>query len=247
MKRLFAFSTVLPLLLLFSFMGTNAQAQLELIENGGFETGDFTGWTVVQELGSAGDWFVYSGTVTPVSSHTVLPPPDGTFAAVSDQGEPSSQVLFQDIVVPPESVTCSVVVYYLNSAEGFVTAPDLSYQTFPNQQARIDIMDPAADPFDVGAGVLLNIFQTNPGDPLSLGYTTLDFDLSQFAGTTVRFRAAEVDNEGYFNFSIDDVICGERNVSRPIPTLGEWGMIAMAGALGLAGLIFASRRRGLTA
>jgi hypothetical protein len=227
-------------------MGTNAQAQLELIENGGFETGDFTGWTVVQELGSAGDWFVYSGTVTPVSSHTVLPPPDGTFAAVSDQGEPSSQVLFQDIVVPPESVTCSVVVYYLNSAEGFVTAPDLSYQTFPNQQARIDIMDPASDPFDVGAGVLLNIFQTNPGDPLSLGYTTLDFDLSQFAGTSVRFRAAEVDNLGFFNFSIDDVRCGE-SVSANIPTLGEWGMIAMAGALGLAGLIFARRRRSLTA
>lgn len=32
-----------------------------------------------------------------------------------------------------------------------------------------------------------------------------------------------------------------------IPTLGEWGMIALAGALGLAGLIFVRRRRGLIA
>ena len=91
-----------------------------------------------------------------------------------------------------------------------------------------------------------NLFQTNPGDPLSLGYTTLNFDLSAFAGSTVRFRAAEADNLGTFNFAIDDVRCGGP-VTESIPTLGEWGMIAMAGVLGLAGLIFASRKRTLAA
>jgi hypothetical protein len=106
-------------------------------------------------------------------------------------------------------------------------------------------MDPSAGDFDVGAGVLLNVFQTNPGDPVSLGYTIIDFDLSPYAGTKVRFRAAEVDNQSNFRFSIDDVRCGERVAA--IPTLGEWGMIAMAGVLGLAGLIFASRRRNLAA
>ncbi len=189
-----------------------------------------------------GDWFVYSGTQAPISSFIISPPPDGAFAAVTDQGDPSSQVLYQDIDVPSGSVACSVIVYYENASGQFVTASDLSYLTFPNQQARIDIMDPSAGDFDVGAGVLLNLFQTNPGDPFSLGYTTIDFDLSQFAGTTVRFRAAEVDNQGTFNFAIDDVRCGDRVAA--IPTLGEWGMIAMAGVLGLAGLIFA-RRRGM--
>ncbi|MEW6146169.1 MAG: IPTL-CTERM sorting domain-containing protein [Thermodesulfobacteriota bacterium] len=247
MKRYFAFSIILSLLLLSSFLSMKAHAQLELIENGSFETGDFTGWTVIQEPGSGGDWFVYSGILTPASSHTVLPPPVGEFAAVTDQGDPGSQVLYQDLDIPAGGgAECSVIVYYENPAEEFVTASDLSYQTTPNQQARIDIMDPAADPFDVGAGVLLNLFQTNPGDPFSLGYTTLNFDLSQFAGTTVRFRAAEVDNEGFFNFSIDDVTCVAQ-VSENIPTLGEWGMIAMAGLLGLAGLIYARRRRSLTA
>jgi len=155
-------------------------------------------------------------------------------------------VLFQDVEVPQgQSEECSVIVYYENTTGVFVTAPDLSYLTVPNQQARIDIMDPSAGDFDVGAGVLLNLFQTNPGDPVSLGYTEIIFDLTQFEGETVRFRAAEVDNLGVFNFAIDDVRCGDRVAS--IPTLGEWGMIAMAGALGLAGLIFATRRRTLAA
>ena len=245
MRTFHVFSLALLLAFVFSFFYTSAQAQVDPFVNGSFETGDFTGWTVVQEPGSGGDWFVYSGNSTPLFSF-VPGPPFGQFAAITDQGGPSSQVLFQDVEVPQDlNVECSVIVYYENTAGAFVTAPDLSYLTDPNQQARIDIMDPSAGDFDVGAGVLLNVFQTNPGDPASLRYTEIVFDLTQFSGTTVRFRAAEVDNQGVFNFAIDDVRCGDR-VSA-IPTLGEWGMIAMAGVLGLAGLIFATRRRTLAA
>jgi hypothetical protein len=244
--QVFSFSLFFAIALFLT--NTDAQAQVDPFVNGSFETGDFTGWTVVQEPGSAGDWFVYSGTQDPLGFATLLPPPVGEFAATSSQTGPSSQVLYQDIAVPDGFDTaCSLIVYYENNAGEFFTASDLSYTNEPNQQARIDIMDPGSDPFDVGAGVLENLFLTLPGDPSTLGYTIVSFNLSPFAGTTVRFRAAEVDNQSNFYFSIDDVICGERNVSRPIPTLGEWGMIAMAGALGLAGLIFARRRRSLAA
>ncbi|MGH7849489.1 MAG: IPTL-CTERM sorting domain-containing protein [Thermodesulfobacteriota bacterium] len=34
--------------------------------------------------------------------------------------------------------------------------------------------------------------------------------------------------------------------SRPIPTLSEWGLIAMAGALGIIALIAARRRKSVT-
>lgn len=243
MRTFHIFSFVLLFAITLLMMSTGVRAQLELVENGSFETGDFTGWTVVQDPSSHGDWFVYSGTQTPIGLQTILPPPDGTFAAVTDQGGPSSQVLFQDIeVTSGAGVSCSVIVYYQNLTGVFVNGPDLSFLSGANEQARIDIMDPSADDFDVGAGVLENLFQTFPGDPALLGYTKIDFDLTQYAGTTVRFRAAEVDNAGVFNFSIDDVTCNAL-ISENIPTLGEWGMIAMAGALGLAGLIFARRRR----
>jgi len=235
----------------------SAKAQVDLFVNGGFETGNFSGWTVVQQLNSGGDWFVYSGTLSPFDS-TILAPPEGTFAAVTDQQDPSSQVLYQDVDVPIGTTECSVIVYYVNTAQVedgeigatevdaiFVNGPNLNFNEGPNQQARIDIMDPLAPVFDIGAGVLLNIFQTNPGDPGTLGYTTLNFDLSDFAGTTVRFRAAEVDNIGIFNFSIDDVTCLRDNAVE-VPTLSEWGLIAMAGILGIVGFMFI-RRRKLTA
>lgn len=234
---------VLTLFIFSSFLlvNKNAEAQPNLFVNGSFETGDLTGWTVVQETGSAGSWFVYSGNLSPLTNQPILPPPDGTFAATSDQQNPSSQVLFQDIEVPVQGTTeCSVTVYYNNNADEFVIGPNLSALGAENQQARIDIMDPNAPDFDIGAGVLENLFQTNPGDPVILGYSTVNFDLTDFAGTTVRFRAAEVDNLSNFLFSIDNVTCASE-ITAQVPTLSEWGLIAMASILGIVGFMVMRR------
>ena len=191
-KKAFGFF-VLTLLLISSFfiLNQNAEAQVELVENGGFETGDFTGWTQ-ETLTPADGWFVYTGTLSPINSIPILAPPVGNFAAVTDQGDPNSNILYQDIQIPAgETVTCSAIVYYENEGgEGgcvFIIGDGLTLNE-DNQQYRVDIMDPNAPSFDTGAGVLLNLFQTLPGDPNSLGYTTLNFDLSPFAGSTVRIK-----------------------------------------------------------
>lgn len=242
MVRLRASFIVLTLLFAAFLIADKSSAQN--IVNGGFETGNFAGWTVIQQPNSGGNWFVYSGNSVPG-----LPsPPVGSFAANTEQGDPSSQILFQDIFVPVGAeALCSVIVYYNNTAEDFVIGPGLAFALSENQQARIDIISTDADPFTIAAGVLLNIFQTEPGDPLTLGYTTLNFDLSPFAGDTVRFRAAEVDNIGPFNFAIDELTCGGGVITPTnIPTLGEWGMMAMAGVLGIAGLLYARRKRAAT-
>ena len=256
------------------YTANDAFSQQAQIVNGSFETGDFTGWTVVNQPGGEGDWFVYTGTVSPFSGFNILPPPHGRFAATTDQDGPGSHVLYQDIEVPlGVSEGCSVIIYYNNDAMGFINGPGLDFgderiganslygggdvsasddevstlDDSENQQARIDLMNPNSDPFDVGAGVLANLFITLPGDPNVLGYTILNFDLSPYAGTTVRFRAAEVDNQSNFLFSIDNLECGTpQPIAQTIPTLSEWGLIAMAGVLGIIGLL-AIRRKKVTA
>jgi len=177
------------------------------IVNGGFETGDFTGWTVVNQPGGSGDWFVYSGTSSPLSGGPIAAPPEGTHAAVTDQTGPGSHVLYQDVALETGfKHTLSFDVYYDNRAGAFATPASLGFTVSPNQQYRVDIIRPTAPVTSVAPGdVLATVFQTKVGDPLTLAPTPVSFDLSNFAGTTVRIRFAEVDNQSFFNASVDNV------------------------------------------
>jgi IPTL-CTERM motif len=263
MRKVRYFTIVITVLSAFLLTGVDSIAQQELVVNGSFETGDFTGWTQ-QDMTGFGAWSVYMGTM--LNGTPLLAPPVGDFAAATNQGEPDSNILFQDIEVPDGSTTlCSAIVYYENESPNGMTAVEdtftkglvaatpgevaaervfiigngLSVFDGPNQQYRVDIMDPDAPPFDTGAGVLLNLFQTLPSDPDSLGYTTLNFDLTPFAGQTVRIRAAVAVTVNVLNGSIDAVSCIAQT---PIPTLSEWGLIALAMALGIVGIVVYRRR-----
>ena len=185
----------------FAVMMAPTAAAAASVQNGDFETGDFTGWTVVTQPGSAGSWFVYTGTTGPLSGFPIPAPAEGAFAAISDQTFPSSQVLYQDIALEPGFThMLTFTLYYQNAAQIFVPQTTLDVNADPNQQYRVDIMDPAAPPDSVAAAdVLAQVFRTEEGDPPTLGPTAVTFDLTPFAGTTVRVRFAEVDTIGNFN------------------------------------------------
>jgi hypothetical protein len=215
-----------------------------IITNGGFETGNFTGWTVVNQAGSSGDWFVYSGTAAPFSGATIAAPPQGNFAATTDQIGPGSHILYQDVALAPSGThTLTFILYYLNQAGAFFTPPSLDYTVVPNQQYRVDVMDPSAPVDSVAPGdVLVNLFQTNVGDPVSLVPTAMTFDLTPFAGQTIRLRFAEVDNQSFFEASVDAVaITGGSTV--PVPTLGPVGLAAAVLALLAIGTFRILRRQ----
>lgn len=180
----------------------------ELIVNGSFETGDFTGWRIDQ-LNSFGSWYVYSGDTTPISSKTFLSPPSEAYAAISDETNPSSMVLYQDVTLPPhKKCVLTLIYYYLNFYDGFLnpqTLTDLDL-TNPNQQLRIDLMSPSSDPFSVEPGdVLENLLSTPPGTPLVQGYTQLTADLSKYEGQKIRLRFACAANLYFLFFGIDNV------------------------------------------
>ncbi|HZZ79650.1 MAG TPA: PEP-CTERM sorting domain-containing protein [Gemmataceae bacterium] len=224
----------------FLFAATNLIAA-PLISNGGFEAG-FTGWTITNQAGGSGNWFIQSGAFSP-NGFSVPVPPGPTHAAMSDTGGPGSHVLIQSFVVPAgvTSATLSFDEFIGNRGASFASPNTLDFTAFPNQQARVDILTGSASPFSVApADVLLNVFQTNPGDPLVSGYTTQSVDLSAFlaahAGQTLQLRFSEVDNLGVFNFGVDNVSL-QATVAVPEPA-----SIAVFGALIVGGAAFRLRR-----
>src|SRR5829696_9608242 len=66
------------------------------VPNGDFETGDFTHWNGANQISGSGDWFVYSGTTSPLSGFNIAAPPQGNFAATTDQQNPGSHVLYRN-------------------------------------------------------------------------------------------------------------------------------------------------------
>ena len=156
----------------------STQSQAGLISNGGFEAG-LTGWTTADQTGSDGTFSVQKGTLSPVNGFSVPAPPEGSIAAMTDSEGPGIHVLYQDFVVPFGAGGASIAFsLFLNNVAGNFYNPghlDFSSPAL-NQQARVDIMSTAVDPFS--ATVLQNLFQTNPGDPLVSGYNSFLFDIT---------------------------------------------------------------------
>ena len=178
--------------------------------NGGVGTAELDDWQVVTSGIGFGSWWVQTGDASPVSDLLAEPPTDGRFAAMADQLGPGLHILYQDVVVPKGPAILSFDLYLNNLAGQYFTPGTLSPDEFPNQQFRVDVLDPSAPIDDVGAGVLLPVYHTAEGDPATASYRTISVSLRQFAGRTVRIRFAEVDNQFFFLVGIDRVQLGHK-------------------------------------
>lgn len=180
-----------------------------VVSNGGFEAGDLSGWNVTnrRQGESRGNWFAYRGRRSPLSDIGIAAPPRGIFAATTDQDGPGSHVLYRNIRLEPDMThRLSFSLYYRNLAGAFDTPRTLDFRTEPNQQYRVDVMKPSAGLFSVkNSDVLAKVFRTEVGDPNRLAPTPMTYDLTPFAGRTVRLRFAEVDNQSNFLASVDQV------------------------------------------
>lgn len=95
-----------------------------MFTNGDFETGNLNGWTQFNRSVNVGNWFNYTGTFSPLTLHTTSAPPQGTRAAVTDQNQATTHVLYQDFTIPAgQSATLSFFLYYNNTHSSFITHP----------------------------------------------------------------------------------------------------------------------------
>lgn len=195
--------------------------------NGGFESGDFTGWKVTDP--GSGDWFVYRGTdITggaPVRgigpSSEFYRPPRGRYAAAAYQGGPGLNILHRRLRLKGGQVNkLSFFLAYENSQDRFYTPDNFDYDDGgpapprggggapPNQQFRIDLLKPkaAVDTLE-DRHILATLYRTRNNDPRRSRYKKLRFNLTEMGldGGKVRFRVAEVDNQGELPVGIDNV------------------------------------------
>ena len=215
-------------------------APIELVTNGDFETGSFTGWTVTDQAGSfPRGWFIDTpGTATPLSGLlTEANPAGGSFYAVTDQDGEGSHSLTQTIVVPVSSQVILSFDYFVNDWNGAGPLGNvLDFNIAPTQFATADILTAGAGPFDTGAGVVANLVYAG-GDTPPNAYTTFLLDITSLVGGggTFQLRFAESDNQFFLNFGLDNVSV----LATPVPEPGTFGLLAA----GLAAAVGAYRRR----
>lgn len=217
----------------------------ELLVNGNFETGTFAGWTVTNQSGGSGDFFINApGATTPDSGeHTATNPTGGSFYAVSDQTGPGAHTLIQSFTVLPGSAVTLNFQMFVNDWSGagpIVNPAGLDYSATPNQYARVDILTGSAGAFDTGAGVLGNLYLGVGADSPN-SYASYSFNISPFVGGggTFQIRFAEVDNQLFLNQGVDNVSI---NAVRAVPEPSSLGLFGL-GLLGLGFLGLGRARR----
>jgi hypothetical protein len=217
----------------------------ELIVNGEFETGDYTGWTTSTQTGSQGSLNIDTpGTTTPLSGFTTAPnATGGTYYSVSDQTGPGAYSLTQLFTVGAGTTALTLSFdMFVNNYAGTVSVnpAGLDYTAVPNENGRVDLLIAGADPFSTNpADVLFNFYLGSDAGPNPNPFTSYSFDITSLItpGQSYQIRFAEVDNQGFFNMGVDNV--SVLATTGAVPEPATWAMMLMGfGAVG-----FAMRRR----
>lgn len=228
---------------------TAGQVQAGFV-NGSFETGDFSGWTLVEGGASTdaglGIWGnVSTGTTittsTPVfdhfdgASYTSRSPglprtysaTDGTRLAIQLQNGPQFHRMYQDILLGASDTTLTWDMFYQDHNRSFVVNSN------PNEIGQYL----AISLRDTSDNLLSTLFITNPGDAGSIPMTSFSRDITGFAGSLVRLSVEmDVDvfylDAGFDNFGIQSSVVPEP------ASMVIWGI----GALGM-GLVARRRKK----
>ena len=196
--------------------GTTAPRSAIVVDD--FESGTLSGWTLDRR--GDGSWFTYQDgrqPPDPKQSNTFVPfnmpaPPQGKFAAVSDGIGPGMKLMYRDITLEGPMML-ELTVFYVNGIDGlsgysspFAAPGRLAITAGPNQQFRIDILAPtaAADSME-DADLRGTVFVTGSDAPARRGPTPVRYDLSPWAGQTVRLRIATASNQSPLRAGIDNV------------------------------------------
>jgi hypothetical protein len=159
-------------------------ADLDLIQNGGFETGNTAGWSR-QESGS-GVIFIDPDDPPAEGVYSLL-----IYAVNSPQGVFG---VYQDVSIPISATR--ILFRWSDLAQN--TAPDFSNDPASLQGYRVELRN-------LNNSLRQVLFTTQPGDPSFHNWTKHTVDLSNFQGQTVRVAIVAYGSTGYMIMLLDRV------------------------------------------
>lgn len=206
--------TVVSLIMMLAILSPATALAASPIINGSFETGDYTGWTLwegPENLPTNGTWGIArDGEVIDTNDYThdfhdgisvkqispglpiTYQTTDGDYLAYQLQNSLQNHRMHQDVALSASATILSWDMFYTNHNPG----------GFENDQyLAVHIRRPDDT-------ILATLFKTEDGDPQSISMTNFTFDISAYAGTTVRIdvelvaRKRSID-AGFDNFVID--------------------------------------------
>jgi len=173
-----------PLSVTLSWLGGSG----ELLLNGDFETGDFTGWTT--EGSATGSFVINNGSFVPPGGEPACAPLAGQFEAMSQQTGYGKRAIWQGVVVPPDAadVTLSWTEQVRNLAPQFSAS----------QQFRVEIRNNSNE-------VLAIPYITGESNQLLGEPTPRSISLNPWRGQTIRIAFVEEDSLGCLNVHLDNI------------------------------------------
>jgi hypothetical protein len=225
--------TAIALILAATPAGANSTG---IIANGSFETGDYTGWILLEDSGipTHGTWGIaHSGeTIHPGDStydfydnlmvRQSSPGLSITYTATKSnylayqlQNRMENHRMYQDVALSPFTHILSWDMWYTNWAEEF----------FPEEQYL------AVRIRDLADNVLKTLFITTQGvNPQNITMSNFSYDISAYAGTTVRLDIEMAVQYFFMDAAFDNF----RLAPVLTPGVSQWGVIAAAVLFGSA-------------
>ncbi len=213
-------------------LATGAHAT-QLLTNGDFETGDLSGWTVVDQAGGSGSVYIaLNGGGSPLNGFsTPTLAGGGTYNAQTDQFGPGSHQLEQSFTaVAGRTYVISFDRFGNDYSGASPVGTGLDYTNVPNQHVEFNLYGPISTNVYTG-----DIF---PGNT----WGNITYDLSSFITVSGVYTISfgEVDNQNFYNIGLDNISLVETGVPEP----DAWALMLLGFAGAGAMLRF---RRSLTA
>lgn len=218
-------------------------AATQLLTNGGFETGDFSGWNASVFSGSSGVIQTTTGAAAPVSGLSVAAATEGSHHVLTGQNGPGSYALTQAFTVGAGTTGLMLSFDMFSATDAGLTDGGLDpFCCGPTQLAQVDILTFGAGVFDGAASVAHTVLSPFVDGSFGTPYQSYSFEISPHltVGSSYLLRFAQADNMGFMTMGVDNVSLVATTAAVPLPASG----LLLLGAVGAAGVLRRRSRKG---